>query len=67
MHASAEEAAQTAAEAGAYRLILVHLPPGLNEEDLDTARQWFSHTELGQELGIYELSVVEPASPPSGP
>jgi ribonuclease Z len=69
VHSSAEEAAETAAEAGAYRLVLVHLPIGLTDDDLSDARHWFTQTELGEELGVYALSVAEAesASPPSGP
>ncbi|MDX1418908.1 MAG: ribonuclease Z [Rubricoccaceae bacterium] len=65
VHASAEEAAETAAEAGAGRLILVHLPPGVSDDTLTEARHRFSLTEIGEELGSYPLSV--PASPPVGP
>ena len=71
VHASAEEAAETAAEAGVGRLILVHLPPGLHDDELADARHRFTHTELGEEGGVYALSVSEPvseaASPPGGP
>ena len=62
VHASAEEAAETAAQAGVYRLVLVHLPPAQTDDDLADARQWFSKTEHGEELGTYTLSVAEPAS-----
>lgn len=65
VHASAEEAAQVAAQAGVDRLILVHLPPGQTEDDLVEARHRFSQTEFGLEQGVYEFSVA--ASPPSGP
>ncbi len=54
-HSSAEQAAQIAAQAGAHRLLLVHLPPGLQDADLDAARQRLTHTELGEELGTYEF------------
>jgi len=55
VHSSAEEAAQVAAKAGAHRLLLVHLPPGLTEESLADARNWFTATELGDELGAYDV------------
>lgn len=55
VHASAEEAAQVAAEAGAHRLVLVHLPAGCTEDDLAEARQRFTATEWGEELGVYSL------------
>jgi ribonuclease Z len=64
VHASTEEAAETAAEAGAGRLLLVHLPPGLTDADLAEARRRFPNTELGEELGAY--AVPAPASLPSG-
>lgn len=58
VHSSPEEAAETAAEASARRLILVHLPPGLTDGDLADARRRFSNTELGEELGTYVLSTA---------
>ncbi len=56
VHASAEEAAETAAEAGVGRLVLVHLPPGMTDDHLVEARRRFSHTELGEEGGTYPLA-----------
>ncbi|MFN3596305.1 MAG: MBL fold metallo-hydrolase [Rubricoccaceae bacterium] len=47
VHASAEEAARTAAEAGAGQLVLVHLPAHPGDEALAEARQWFSRTSYG--------------------
>ena len=55
VHSSAEEAAGIAARAGARRLLLVHLPPGLGEADLAESRKRFAETELGDELGVYAL------------
>ena len=52
-HTSAEQAAALAADAGAERLLLVHLPPGLSDADLAAARTHFSNTECGEELGAY--------------
>jgi ribonuclease Z len=67
VHASPEEAAETAAEAGAGRLLLVHLPPGIRDDDLAEARRIFPATELGEEGGVYALSAAPVASPPTGP
>jgi ribonuclease Z len=55
VHSSAEEAADIATRADVERLILVHLPPGLSDADLEEARKTFERTELGQELGEYEV------------
>jgi ribonuclease Z len=52
-HASPEEAAEIAERAGAGRLLLVHLPPGLRDSDLETARRAFENVELGKEQGRY--------------
>ncbi len=52
-HSTLEQAAGVAAEAKAKRLLLVHLPPGLTEDDLTEARRTFAQTELGEELGSY--------------
>lgn len=54
-HSSAAQAAEIAAEANAYRLLLVHLPPGLTDADLSDARKWISRVELGEELGAYDF------------
>jgi len=67
VHSSPEEAAETAAAASAAQLILVHLPPAITDDDLADARRIFERTELGEELGNYPVSMLEPASPPSGP
>ena len=56
VHSSPEEAAETAAEAGAGRLILVHLPPAVTPDDLSDAQRIFERTELGEELGSYEMA-----------
>lgn len=55
VHSSVEQAAEIAAKAGAHRLLLVHLPPGLADDDLEAGRHWFTEMELGEELGVYEL------------
>jgi ribonuclease Z len=45
VHASPEEAAETAREAGVERLLLVHIPPGATDEDLADARTIFPRTD----------------------
>jgi ribonuclease Z len=55
VHSSIEEAAETAAKAGAHRLLLVHLPPGLEDADLEAGRRWHTEMALGEELGVYPL------------
>ncbi len=55
-HTAPEDAARLAAQAGARRLLLVHLPPGLTDADLQLARQHLVATELGEELGHYEVN-----------
>lgn len=52
-HTSLPQAATVAAEAKASRLLLVHLPPGLQEEELAPARSTFAAIALGEELGTY--------------
>lgn len=54
-HTSAEQAAGIAAEAGADRLLLVHLPPDMSDDDLTAARKTFSSVELGEELANYPI------------
>lgn len=46
-HSSAEDAARVAADAGADRLVLVHLPPDAEGLDLSGARAIFSAVQLG--------------------
>lgn len=55
VHSSPEQAAQIAAQANAKRLLLVHLPPGLADDDLSEAHTHFAATELGIELGSYRF------------
>jgi ribonuclease Z len=55
VHTSYEEAARAAFEAGVRKLVLVHLPPGVSEADLDEARTVFAHTELGEDGDRHEL------------
>lgn len=54
-HSSCEQAARIASEAGAGRLLLVHLPPNLRDTDVDTAREIFYFTDAGEENGSYEF------------
>ena len=53
VHSSAEEAA----ESGAKRLVLVHLPPGLS--DLSAARAVFPDTRKADEGGVLDLGELE--------
>ncbi|HSU17407.1 MBL fold metallo-hydrolase [Longimicrobium sp.] len=55
VHSTYAQAARVAFEAGARRLILVHLPPGVSDGDLDEARKVFAHTELGEDGGRHEF------------
>jgi ribonuclease Z len=54
-HTTATEAAEVAAEAGAARLVLVHLAPHPSADDLAAARAVFAATEYGEDLGRYEV------------
>lgn len=54
-HSSAKQASDIAARADVDRLLLVHLPPGVRDDDLREARAVFEHTELGQESGTYDI------------
>jgi ribonuclease Z len=53
VHSSPEEAAGIARQAGARRLILIHVAPGLKDEDLAEARKTFAAIEVAEELGRY--------------
>ena len=52
-HSTVLEAAQVAVRAEAKRLILVHLPPELDEGAFAEARSVFPNIEWGEELGTY--------------
>ena len=52
-HTSAVEAARIAVRASVGRLLLVHVPLGLSDGDLQEARQHFADTDIGEELGAY--------------
>lgn len=58
-HTSIADAARTAREARADRLLLVHLPPAVSDRDLDEARRIFPNTELGKELGTYTFRATQ--------
>ncbi|MEM6327072.1 MAG: MBL fold metallo-hydrolase [Bacteroidota bacterium] len=65
VHASAEEAAQTAAEAGVDRLVLVHIPVGATDEGLTEARAIFPYTDWGTDGQAIYVGASEP--PPREP
>ena len=52
-HTSAEDAARVAQAAGAGRLVLVHLPAGVRDADLDESRTIFPRVEYGADGGRY--------------
>lgn len=52
-HSSAEQAAAIAERARAGRLLLVHLPPTLSDDELESARHRFARTDWGEEGGRY--------------
>jgi len=54
-HASNEDAAQVAREAGARRLVLVHLPPGVHDGQLAAARAIFPLVEFGEDGARYDF------------
>jgi ribonuclease Z len=54
-HTTVEAAAKVAAEAGARRLVLVHLPPEPSAEELERAREHLPDTEYGRDGGRYEF------------
>jgi len=53
VHSSPEEAAEAAAAANVGRLLLVHIPVGVTDEDLADARTIFAQTEWADEGGSY--------------
>lgn len=54
-HTSAEDAARVARDAGARRLLLVHLPPNVRDEDLAEARSIFPATRYGEDGGRHDF------------
>ena len=64
VHSSPLEAAEAARDAGAERLVLVHIPAGATEHDLMEPRRTFPATEWGVEGGCYSPQPLD-APPPS--
>ena len=54
-HTGYEDCARVAREAGARRLVLVHLPPDAEDAHLAEARRIFEPTELGEDGARYEF------------
>lgn len=54
-HSSALDAAQVAAQAGAERLLLVHLPPDAERQELGAARRAFPALELGRDGDAFDF------------
>jgi ribonuclease Z len=54
-HTTYVQAAEVARDAGAGRLVLVHLPPGVTDYDLAQARTVFADMELGKDGARYEF------------
>lgn len=54
-HTTYVEAAEVAREAGARKLVLVHLPPGVTDDDLTEARTVFADVSLGVDGARYEF------------
>jgi ribonuclease Z len=54
-HTTYVEAAEVARDAGAGKLVLVHLPPGVTDDDLTEARAVFADVSLGVDGARYEF------------
>ncbi|MGH7458667.1 MAG: MBL fold metallo-hydrolase [Longimicrobiaceae bacterium] len=54
-HTTVHDAAHVARQAGAGRLVLVHLPPGVQDADLKEARRSFEPIELGEDGARYDF------------
>jgi ribonuclease Z len=59
-HTAASGAAELAREAGARRLVLVHIPPNLDPEELRRARQIFPEVRLGEDGASYPFDGAPP-------
>lgn len=63
LHMTAEQAGRVAAEAGAQRLVLVHLSPRYTRDDeqilRDEARVHFPGAEVGRGLATYEIKLPD--------
>ncbi len=55
VHSTPDEAAEIARQADCKHLVLVHLPPGMTDADLSTARTRFPSVEFGEELATYSF------------
>jgi len=55
VHSTYAQAAEVALHSGARRLVLVHLPPDVEDGDLAEARRIFAHVEFGEDGGRYEF------------
>lgn len=55
VHSTVDQATDVAIRAGVEKLILVHLPAGLTDDNLVEARKRLAHTSLGEELGSMEF------------
>ena len=55
VHSTPAEAAEIARAAHVEHLVLIHLPPGVRNDDLAEARSIFPSIELGEELGKYDF------------
>ena len=62
VHASAEEAAEIARDAGVKRLVLVHIPPGASDDELGAARALFAHTDWAEDGQRIECSEPQRAA-----
>lgn len=54
-HTSVQDAAHVARQAGAGRLLLVHLPPDIDADAVDEARESFAELELGEDGATYDF------------
>jgi ribonuclease Z len=54
-HASARAAAEVARSADAKRLVLVHLPPAVEDEEMEAAREIFPAIEPGIDGAVYSI------------
>ena len=67
VHASPEEAAETARDAGVDRLVLVHIPVGATDADLGAARAIFPATEWGDDGERVSVPAAGETPAPSKP
>jgi ribonuclease Z len=65
-HTPPRAAAEVAREAGAGRLVLIHIPPDLGAEDLKHAREIFAATEVGEDGARFEFRLRTSAPPRPG-